>query len=462
MDRELEKGQRPTTGTLRDLTGGTARRGWARGRHAAPAPEGTSFPAKLRALIQQRFPYLNGLFNAFADKRDPDDCLYTIATLLWLVILGFLCHKGTRNAMDVDRNTGLAPANLLALSGQRRWPDGRCLTAPCTQTVTRFLDILLPEYLEQVLVAVAQTLLRSKLLDDARLNGYVLVAFDGTKQEEYRRWSAPWRRKYRYVLHAKIIGPDGTAFTVMAEPCDHYDSERDKLDCERAAFQRLAQRLKVAFPRLAICLLGDALFACEAVFDLCQRHNWKFIFTLKEGSHPSVYGELLELLALTPPGQVHQLTRKDFRQDTRWVDSVAFQNRRFSVVFQGEVAGAKEYFCAWVTNWLIHKPERAAGIAAAGRWRSRIEESYNVQKNGGFGLEHAFRETDRGAANYHLLMQLAHTFSQLLWKGWVRRELAACRKLTDVCLARLLAEALHVHPPPIEPHPAFQLRFADG
>ena len=188
MGSPLEAGQGTSPDARRGVARGTARRGWARGRRAAPAPDGNTFPAKLRALIQQRFPYLNGLFNAFDDKRAPDDCLYTPATLLWLVILGFLCRKGSRNAMDVDRNTGLAPANLLALSGQRRWPDERPLTAPCTQTVTRFLDILLPRNLEQALVAVAHTLLRSKLLDDARFCGYVLVAIDGTKQENYRRW----------------------------------------------------------------------------------------------------------------------------------------------------------------------------------------------------------------------------------------------------------------------------------
>ena len=461
MDPQLEAGQGTASDARRGVARGTARRGWARGRRAAPAPDGSTFPTKLRALIQHRFAYLNGLFNAFDDKRDPDDCLYTIATLLWLVILGFLCRKGSRNAMDVDRNTGLAPANLLALSEQRRWPGGRPLTAPCTQTVTRFLDILSPGCLEQVLVAVAHTLLRSKLLDDARFCGYVLIAIDGTKQENFRRWFAPWRRKYRYVLHAKIIGPDGTAFTVIAEPCDHYDTERGKLDCERAAFQRLVVRLKSAFPRLPICLLGDALFACEAVYDTCQRHEWKYIFTFKEGSYSAVFKEVTNLLPVVPE-QVYCIERKDFCQDTRWVNDVAFGDRRLRVVLQGEVDGTTEYFCAWVTNWLIHSPERAAGVAAAARWRSRIEESYNVQKNGGFGLEHAFRETDGGAANYHLLMQLAHTFSQLLWKGWVRRELAACRKLTDVCLASLLAGALNTHPPPTEPHPAFQLRFADG
>ena len=139
-----------------------------------------------------------------------------------------------------------------------------------------------------------------------------------------------------------------------------------------------------------------------------------------------------------------------------------FGARRLSAVLQGEVDGTTQYFCAWATNFPIHSGVRARGIAAAGRSRSRIEESYNVQKNGGFGLEHAFRETDRGAANYHLLMQLAHSLWQLLIKGRVRREMAGCRKLPDARLAALLAAALQYCGPPAEPLPAFQLRFADG
>lgn len=415
----------------------------------------------LVALVRQRLPLLNKMFNALPDKRNPDDCLYTSATILWFVVLGFLCRKGTRNAMDVDRNCGMAPVNLLRVSEQNRWPTGRPVTAPSTQTATRFLDILKPGFLEQILVAVAHDLIRGKLLDEARLAGYILIAIDGTKQENYRRWFAPWRRKYRYVLHAKVIGPNGTAFTVFVESCDSYDTESEKLDCERAAFQRLALRLKAEFPRQAICLLGDALFACEAVYDTCLRNEWKFIFTFKEGTYPAVFEEVLNLLTLAH-GQVYRAEGKDFRQDTRWVESVAFGKHKFNVVLQGEVDGTKEYFCMWVTNWLITNPKRAAEIAAAGRWRSRIEESYNVQKNGGFGLEHAFRETDRGAENYHLLMQLAHTIDQLLFKGWIHRVFAACRKLTDICLAKLLAEALRNCGPPIEPWPAFQLRFADG
>ena len=461
MDSQLEKGQGVAQGTLGGVAGGAARQGWARGRRAAPAPDGSGLPARLTALVRQRLGFLNGLFNALPDRRSPDDCLYTAATVLWMVVLGFLCRKGARNAMDADRNTGLVPANLPALSGQRRWPAGRPVTAPCTQTATRFLDILAPGKLEAVLVEVARALLRGKLLDPARLDGWVLVAVDGTKQEDYRRLSAPWRRKYRYVLHAKVIGPDGTAFTVMAEPCDAYDTERGKLDSERAAFARLAPRLKAAFPRLPICLLGDALFAGEPVFSACERCGWRFVITLKEGANPAAWSDAMDLLPLCP-GNAARVARDGFLQDTRWVCGAEFGRRALNVVLQGEVDGTRLYFCAWATNFPIHSGERARGVAAAGRSRSRIEESYNVQKNGGFGLEHAFRETDKGAANYHLLMQLAHSLWQLLAKGWVRREMAGCRKLTDECLAALLAAALQYCGPPDEPLPAFQLRFADG
>jgi hypothetical protein len=423
------------------------------------------------------------MFNTLPDRRTPGDCLYDTATIVWMVVLGFLCRQGSRNGMDAARNTGQAPANLLALSGQRRWPEGRPVTAPCTQTATRLLDHLDPLRLEDILVAATQTLIRGKLFDATRLAGRVMVIVDGTKEETYRRLTAPWRRKYRYVLHAKIIGPDGLTLTVMAEPCDHYDTERGKLDCERAAFQRLAGRLKTAFPKQPILIIADALFACEPVFAICRQFDWKYIFTFKEGSHPAVWAETIALLHLVP-GQVVRLTRRDlfaratgaewvperharrrdrnFLQDTRWVCDVPFAKRNCSVVFQGEVRGSTLYFCAWVTNLPIHSGERACAIAAAGRRRSNIEESYNVQKNGGFGLEHAFRETNRGAANYHLLMQLAHNLWQLLVKGWLWRDLAHCRKMTEIALAKLLLTALQACAPPVEPLPAFQLRFHYG
>ena len=60
--------------------------------------------------------------------------------------------------------------------------------------------------------------------------------------------------RYRYVVEAKLVGPEGTMFSLMTEFMDMRDPLRDKEDCELNAFRRLAERLRVQFPRLPICL----------------------------------------------------------------------------------------------------------------------------------------------------------------------------------------------------------------
>ena len=161
MDSRMEEGQ----AVAQEPLGGDARgaaRGWRpRGRRAAPAPDFAAIPAKLTALVRRRLAFVSRMFDALPDRRGADYRLYDAATVLWTVVLGFLCRHGARNAMDAARNAGAMPEHLFALSGQRRWPAGRPLTAPCTQTATRFLDILLPERLEEVLVAFARELLRA-------------------------------------------------------------------------------------------------------------------------------------------------------------------------------------------------------------------------------------------------------------------------------------------------------------
>ena len=65
------------------------------------------------------------------------------------------------------------------------------------------------------------------------------------------------------VLEAKIVTQLGWSITVMSEHLDPWSDEREKQDCEQRAFERLARRLKAAFPRLPVCILGDALYACR-------------------------------------------------------------------------------------------------------------------------------------------------------------------------------------------------------
>ena len=84
---------------------------------------------------------------------------------------------------------------------------------------------------------------------------------------------------------------------------------------------------------------------------------------------------------------------------------------------------------------------------------------FNVGKNGGFGLEHAFCANEDASRNLHVLMQVASVLGQVLIRGMLKRLTRDCRKVTDVKLIEMLRASLAYVPiPPGALHP-FQLRF---
>ena len=78
-----------------------------------------------------------------------------------------------------------------------------------------------------------------------------------------------------------------------------------------------------------------------------------------------------------------------------------------------------------------------------GRCRWKIEnEGFNIQKNGGFNLEHAYGIGERQTRNYYVLLQIAHMILQLIERGSLLG--ADCKRLFGSIrkLARRLAESL--------------------
>lgn len=72
---------------------------------------------------------------------------------------------------------------------------------------------------------------------------------------------------------------------------DRKSEEKRKQDCETKAFQRLAGKIKKAFPRLPIILLADSLYASEPVMDICRDNEWEFLIRYRTGSIPSITEE---------------------------------------------------------------------------------------------------------------------------------------------------------------------------
>ncbi|MCG4627823.1 transposase, partial [Anaerostipes hadrus] len=78
-----------------------------------------------------------------------------------------------------------------------------------------------------------------------------------------------------HVLEAKLVVGD-MVFSIASEFIENESENVSKQDCELKAFDRLAKKIKKIFKRLPICILGDSLYACETVFNLCRAHKWKY------------------------------------------------------------------------------------------------------------------------------------------------------------------------------------------
>ena len=394
-------------------------------------------------------------------------CTYLGRHIWWQMIMTFLMRDGSRNGLDADRNSGQLPENMLQLCEQE-WDEERLgsrRTVTSSENAKKHASRVPVSAVAQLLVYMVQRMMQMRLLDDARLFGrWWLIAVDGTLQDRGRDTPREEAR-YRYVVEAKLVGPQGTMFPLMTEFRDMYDPVRDKEDCELNAFLRLAQRLHEAFPKLPICLLMDGLYPVQPVFDCVVPYGWKFIATLREGRQPTAWDEAVQT-TLMSPSHVVQCRRKNedgpVDQTLRWTQQIPFANHNFQVLFSGEIGTTCATLWAWGTNVSLSHDRVQAIANQGGRARNGIENVFNVQKNGGFGLEHAFCANTAASQNYHLMMQVAYTLDQLLIKGLLRRLTRACRKVTDSKLIELLRSSLlNVR---IDPTlPAFgQLRFCSS
>lgn len=167
---------------------------------------------------------------------------------------------------------------------------------------------------------MTETLIRQKILYAYRLRETCfVVAVDGTGVLVYNKRHCPYCLTrvrdgktvyYHNVLEAKLVTPNGFAFSLMTEFIENPGENPTKQDCELKAFYRLAARLKKRFPRLPILMTMDGLFAGGPTFELCNRYGWKFMIVLKDKDLPSVNSEFIALAKLQSRNQLSWRTGK--------------------------------------------------------------------------------------------------------------------------------------------------------
>ncbi|HEY72036.1 MAG TPA: hypothetical protein G4N99_02040 [Thermoflexia bacterium] len=177
------------------------------------------------------------------------------------------------------------------------------------------------------------------------LDRYFTISIDGTGRLVFPKRHCPHcltrtrngkTTYYHPVLEAKLVTPNGFAFSIMTEFVENPGKNPTKQDCELKAFYRLAARLKKRFPRLPICLLLDGLFAGGPTFALCEQYRWKYFVVLQESDLSSVHKEFEALLPLASENHLRFLTgvRREIQQDFRWMNDISYvdsENREHTI-----------------------------------------------------------------------------------------------------------------------------------
>jgi hypothetical protein len=344
----------------------------------------------------------------------------------------FLFHLKARRQIGLLLRNGPSVHKFQALFGVERFPHGDTLEATFSNLET--------DQIQTVVTGMTETLIRKKVLYSYRLLGiYFIVAIDGTGTISFSRRHCPHcltRTRdgktlyYHPVLEAKLITSNGFAFSLMTEFIENPEDKATKQDCELKAFYRLAERLKTRFLRLPILLSMDGLFAGGPTFDLCRRYGWKFMIVLKDDDLASVNEELDALSKLQPENRLVWRTGKEaqIKQLFRWVDDIAYvdslkKEHTVSAIecleTKPDQEGQKKTTkFKWVTNCHISCKNVITLSNDGGRMRWKIEnEGFNVQKKGGYELEHAYTNNPNSAKVFYLLLQIAHLLAQLLYKA---------------------------------------------
>ena len=368
-----------------------------------------------------------GWVGAFPDPRCAGKVVYDQTLCIGSPLSLFLRGLGSRRQFDHESRRDAESAehrlrqNLNLLSGT----DAADLMHG--DTFNDYLKQLDPKHLATLPPRMVRRLERMRVLEYARLQDRYLIAIDATGL-----WS--WTERhcdaclhqthngvtsyYHLVLEAKLITPDGLAFSVCSEFVENVDPKADKQDCERAAIPRLLATLRALFPRLPICLLFDALYANQTVLRLCRENGWPWIITFKEGSLPTAFGEFHTLKPLSPEKVLETRVAERY-QRLSWVHDLEHEEFRFAAFDcltyndKGEVV----YF-AWITNLPVRRDTVVELANQGGRKRWTIEnQGFRNQKHQEYRLEHPYSEHPVALKNYYFLIQIAHAIVQLLVRG---------------------------------------------
>jgi len=397
--------------------------------------------ALLKAMSGTLYHFFGGwqkLFKGVRDNRNPGMITYPLEGLLSAGVLMFVFRLGARRQIKHQlRENGPSQSKFGTWFGVEEFPHG--------DTLNYAFKRIAPGEVQEVICQMVESLIRKKVLYPWRLYGNFLVAVDGTGvltfQERHCEYCLTKKLNngetlyYHPVLEAKLVTANGFAFSLMTEFIENTDPQADKQDCELKAFYRLSQRLKARFPHLQICLLLDGLFAGGPTFQICCDYGWRYMITLQEADLPQVHRTYELVHSQTPENhkQIRLGQQQEIIQEYHWVKQIDYLDSQdhqhvLNVLTCKESKPSRQGDTSsttfqWLTNFIptAHNVDILANQGGRLRWKVE-NEGFNIQKNGGFHLEHPYSQNDTARKVFYYLLQIAYLIFQLMEKGSLFRK----------------------------------------
>ena len=403
-------------------------------------------------LINAQLPLLLKRLSRIPDPRNPQKLKYKLNRLLLYGILMFVYQYGSRRQANNEMTRPQFVQNLRDF-----FPELDQL--PHADTLHRLLEKIDVETIQDAHIDYISRLIKGKKFRRYLVNNCFPIAIDGTqKLSTDRFWSEHLlqRKKkkstedkekllnlsetdqqsddqyqyYVYVLEANLAFQNGMLIPLLSEFLEYQqgDMKNNKQDCENRAFKRLAERLKRYFPKLAIMLLLDGLYANGPIIECCLRNKWQFMIVLPDKSLPNAWEEYHSRL----PQQADNRYRQPWgnrHQSFCWVNQIEYYygpNDRHKIIIhvvvceeqwekvneQGDVITNSSRH-AWISSRPLGKDNVHERCNLGARHRWGIETTFLVEKHQGYRYEHGFAKDWNAMKGFHYLMRIGHTFNIL-------------------------------------------------
>lgn len=373
------------------------------------------------------------------DPRNQSYIKYTQADLGYMAILKNVCGQHSMREMEENFNKETCIDMLRIMSGHQTLEE-----MPHYDTLNYYLERLSPECLSELRRKMVTSLIRGKQFNRNRLLGkYWRVILDGTglfcfKEKHCENCLCTERRTddgkkeklyYHKVLEAKIVLSDSIVISLGTEFIENEKEDVEKQDCETNAAKRLMERIKKDYPRLPVCIQGDALYATEPMMKLCrEKYHWAYIFTQKD-TRQKLLDEGFEWIKSGGVKKVSGLCEeKGTGCYANHVEEVAGKKEIMNVFeyeYEKKDKKGKKHRARfrWISSLELTEKNLEEMIKAArGRWKIE-NEGFNNQKNGIYRIEHLNSRNSNAMKNHYLLTQISDILLKLYlaWNPYIKK-----------------------------------------